>query len=196
MSSLDQPARQLGTLSGAMRREARKLERKGYRSEAAQLMGQAAQQRVSETAGRMALGGSGIQDAEEAETAQMRRRELLTQTAAQAERDRQQSSLYNADGTINVNAPEGSNIAGRQNLYNEMVISGRSGTPTDETLAGFRDRAKKLGIADTAFNRVFGKIKTAADLKIEEDKKKDKNNTGTRDTGFTGREGLNNITAQ
>jgi len=130
-SSLRSPQRALGTESGRMYREARKLERKGYSGAAQQVALGAAQQKLNERPGFLS--------ADTAIAEQRLRQRAGMQGAALASGMRPQDSRRGLFEDIRAAAGQG--------------LTGAAGT---KQLAGFRSRATQLGVTPEAFDRTVG----------------------------------------
>lgn len=125
-STLRTPERQLGTQSGRMYREARKLERKGFGGAAQQVAAAAAQQKLAEP--------QGIRSADTAIAAAPLVERAQTQQAALA------AGMQPGDT--------------RQKLFADMkaaAAGGLAGEAGAQSLAGFRSRASQLGVAPERF---------------------------------------------
>lgn len=125
-SSLRTPQRQLGSESGRMYREARKLERQGFGRAAEQLAAGAAQQKLAEP--------RGIRSADTAIAAAPVIERVQTQQAALA------AGMRPGDS--------------RQKLFADMqtaAAGGLAGAAGAQSLAGFRSRASQLGVAPERF---------------------------------------------
>ena len=131
-SSLRTPQRALGTESGRMYREARKLERKGFSGAAQQVAAAAAQQKLANER-------PGFLSADTAIEEQRLRMQAGKQGAALASGMRPQDS--------------------RRGLYEDIRAAaggGIAGAEGEKQLAGFRSRATQLGVTPEAFNRTVG----------------------------------------
>ena len=131
-SSLRTPQRALGTESGRMYREARKLERKGFSGAAQQVATAAAQQKLANER-------PGFLSADTAIEEQKLRRQAGKQGAALASGMRPQDS--------------------RRGLFEDIRAAaggGIAGATGEKQLAGFRSRATQLGITPEAFSQTVG----------------------------------------
>lgn len=131
-SSLRTPQRALGTESGRMYREARKLERKGFSGAAQQVAAAAAQQKLANER-------PGFLSADTAIEEQRLRMQAGKQGVALASGMRPQDS--------------------RRGLYEDIRAAaggGIAGAEGEKQLAGFRSRATQLGVTPEAFNRTVG----------------------------------------
>ena len=131
-SSLRSPQRSLGTESGRMYREARKLERKGFSGAAQQVAAAAAQQKLANER-------PGFLSADTAIEEQKLRMQAGKQGAALASGMRPQDS--------------------RRGLFEDIRAAaggGIAGAEGEKQLAGFRSRATQLGVTPEAFNRTVG----------------------------------------
>lgn len=148
------PERQLGTESGRMYREARKLQRSGFEGAANKMADLAAQQRLAEP--------RGIRSADVA----MADAPLL----AQAEKVR--SAI-----AAGFKPPDT-----KQKLFNEMQGAASSGAFGDVTgksaFSGFQSRATQLGVSPADFERTASK-RFGIDLSLFRKPKKDKPNGTT-----------------
>lgn len=131
-SSLRSPQRSLGTESGRMYREARRLERKGFSGAAQQVAAAAAQQKLADER-------PGFLSADTAIEEQKLRMQAGKQGAALASGMRPQDS--------------------RRGLFEDIRAAaggGIAGAEGEKQLAGFRSRATQLGVTPEAFNRTVG----------------------------------------
>ena len=131
-SSLRTPQRALGTESGRMYREARKLERKGFSGAAQQVATAAAQQKLANER-------PGFLSADTAIEEQKLRMQAGKQGAALASGMRPQDS--------------------RRGLFEDIRAAaggGIAGAEGEKQLAGFRSRATQLGVTPEAFDRTVG----------------------------------------
>lgn len=131
-SSLRTPQRALGTESGRMYREARKLERKGFSGAAQQVAAAAAQQKLANER-------PGFLSADTAIEEQKLRMQAGKQGAALASGMRPQDS--------------------RRGLFEDIRAAaggGIAGAEGEKQLAGFRSRATQLGVTPEAFDRTVG----------------------------------------
>ena len=131
-SSLRTPQRSLGTESGRMYREARKLERKGFSGAAQQVAAAAAQQKLTNER-------PGFLSADTAIEEQKLQLEAAKKKAAIASGMRPQETRRGLYEDIRAAAGQG--------------LTGAAGT---KQLAGFRSRATQLGITPEAFDRTVG----------------------------------------
>lgn len=131
-SPLRTPQRALGTESGRMYREARKLERKGFSGAAQQVAAAAAQQKLADER-------PGFLSADTAIEEQKLRMQAGKQGAALASGMRPQDS--------------------RRGLFEDIRAAaggGIAGAEGEKQLAGFRSRATQLGVTPEAFDRTVG----------------------------------------
>lgn len=131
-SSLRTPPRALGTESGRMYREARKLERKGFSGAAQQVAAAAAQQKLTNER-------PGFLSADTAIEEQRLRLRAGKQSAAMASGMRPQDT--------------------RRGLFEDIRAAagqGLTGAEGAKQLAGFRSRAAQLGVTPEAFDRTVG----------------------------------------
>lgn len=86
--ALQQAPRQIGTKSGAMRREARRLRKQGYTAQAGQLAGAAARQKLMEGSAIKKESARGVEAAQQIQTGEMamQQQDLLRQQAQLAQK--------------------------------------------------------------------------------------------------------------
>lgn len=131
-STLRTPPRALGTESGRMYREARKLERKGYSGAAQQVAAAAAQQKLTNE----------------------RPGFLSADTAIEEQKLQLEAAKKKAAIASGMRPPET-----RRGLFEDIRAAagqGLTGAAGTKQLAGFRSRATQLGVTPEAFDRTVG----------------------------------------